>query len=289
MSLPERIDRAVEATASLFTEPSHRRPAKIAIYLALAAALIWVPYALVHHVYTSGFHVVSVEREERVGTQFAAKLERHMNIMRGDTPTARYVNEVGVNVGREHNPWLADFRFKVIDDPNTINAFALPGGRIYITTGLLNRLDNEAELAMVLAHEIAHVSRRDYARNMGRQMIMSWVKKFLGSTDNTMLQAGSFLTTNVSLLRMRQEDELEADYQGELYIYELDYDPVAGETLIKKLLDLEKRMPESLRVMAVTHPPSRERLEAMRELKETLPEKQGLTLGERRYRENIHR
>ena len=151
----------------------------------------------------------------------------------------------------------------------------------------LNKLDNEAELAAVLAHEVAHVSQRHYARNMGRQMLMSWVKKFLGSTDRAILDAGSFLTTNVAFLRMRQEDEFEADYYGTLYIYELDYDPSAAVTLSEKLLKLEREMPDYVKVLAMTHPPSRERVEAMRQLKESLVEKEGLTLGEKRYRKEI--
>lgn len=287
MGLFHKIDRAAEAIAAACAASSRRTPAKIIVYIAFAAVAVWVPYALFHHLDTSGFHVVSVEREERIGTEFAADMEKDMTIMKKDNPVGLYVSEVGSNVAREHNPWMADFRFKVIEDPDVVNAGALPGGRIYITTGLLKRLDNEAELAMVLAHEVAHVSERHYARNIGRQMLMSWAKKFLGSTEHTMLAAGSFLTTNVTFLRMRQEDELEADSRGEMYIYDLAYDPSAGVTLMEKLLDIEKRTPESLRVMSVAHPPSRERLEAMKQLKETLPDKDGLTLGEQRYREKV--
>lgn len=175
----------------------------------------------------------------------------------------------------------------MIDNSTTINAFALPGGKIYITTGLLGKLDSEAELAAVLAHEVAHVSRRHYARNMGRQMLMSWVKKFLGSTEHTMLEAGSFLTTNIAFLKMRQEDEIEADYEGTLYIYELDYDTDATVTLIEKLLQMERKMPDFVKIMALTHPPSRERLEAVKVLKETLPEKESLTLGVERYKDKV--
>jgi len=152
---------------------------------------------------------------------------------------------------------------------------------------MLNRLDNEAELAAVLAHEVAHVSQRHYARNLGRQMLVSWVKKFLGGTDQTILEAGSFLTTSVAFLRMRQEDELESDYYGTLYIYDLDYDPSAAVTLTQKLLEIEREMPDLVKALAMTHPPSRERVEAVIDLKGTLPEKDGLTLGERRYKEII--
>lgn len=287
MSLLDKIDRFADGVAAAVSDPAHRRPVKVVVYVLLIAIVIGIPYSLIKHVYTSGFHVVSVEREKRVGLKIAEEMERKMTVLPGDDLTALYVTDIGRRIAGQNNPWGANFRFRVIQDQRTINAFALPGGKIYITTGLLNRLDNEAELASVLAHEVAHVSKRHYARNMGRQMLMSWVKKFLGGTDHTMLEAGSFLTTSISFLKMRQEDEFEADYQGTLYIYELDYDPAASATLQKKLLDMEKRLPDFVRVLALTHPPSRERLEAMITLKETLPEKEGLTLGSKRYTETI--
>lgn len=287
MSLLDKIDRFADGVAAAVSDPAHRRPVKVVVYVLLASVVIGIPYSLIRHVYTSGFHVVSVEREERVGLKVAEEMERKMTVLPGDDSTALYVTDIGRRIAGQNNPWEANFRFRVIKDERMINAFALPGGKIYITTGLLNKLDNEAELASVLAHEVAHVSKRHYARNMGRQMLMSWVKKFLGGTDRTMLEAGSFLTTNISFLKMRQEDEFEADYQGTLYIYELDYDPAASATLQKKLLDMEKRMPDFVRALAMTHPPSRERLEAMINLKETLPEKEGLTLGSKRYSETI--
>ena len=281
------IDRAADSVASVLAGPAHRRPVKVALCLAVAAALIWIPLSLARHFYTSGFHVVSVEREMRVGREASRRMEEEIQILSPDARVALYVNEVGRSIAAQNNPWNADFSFGVISDPNMVNAFAFPGGKIYITTAMLGKLDNEAQLADVLAHEVAHVSGRHYARSMGRQMLMSWVKTFLGSTDRTMLEAGSFLTTNVTLLRMRQEDELEADYQGALYIYELDYDLGASVTLARKLLDMERQIPDFVKVFAFTHPPSRERLEAMVGLKGVLPEKENPTLGEERYRERI--
>jgi predicted Zn-dependent protease len=210
-----------------------------------------------------------------------------MTLLPQDNPLAGYVSEIGQRIARNNNPWKADFTFSVIDDSRTINAFALPGGKIYITTGLLTKLDNEAELAAVLAHEVAHVSYRHYARNLGKQMLISWVKKFIGGTDAGIQEAGLFLTTNLTLLSMRQEDELEADYQGALYIYELGYDPAGAVTLTQKLLDIERKMPDLIKMMVLTHPPSVERVEAMKELEESLPKKGGLRLGAEEYSEMI--
>lgn len=287
MGLFEKIDHIADALASLLTDSPRRMPFKIAIYILFICVLIGIPYSVIRHVQTSGFHVVSVKREKKVGDKFARQLQKRMTLLSPDDRVTLYVSDVGENIVRHNNPWNADFTFSVIDNSRMINAFALPGGNIYITRGMLDRLDNEAELAVVLGHEVAHVSKRHYARNMGRQMLISWVKKFLGGTDTAIQEAGLFLTSNLAFLRMRQEDELEADYQGTLYIYELNYDPAAAVTLTKKLLGFEQKMPDFIKVMALTHPPSRERVEAMVRLKESLPAKDGLTLGAEQYKEKL--
>lgn len=282
-----KMDSGIDALAARLGEGGSRTLFKALLYLLLVSFVVWVPYSLIRHVHTSGFHVVSVAREAQVGREAAEKMEAQMDIMNEEGPLLRYVSDVGSRIARRHNPWGADFRFHVIADGKMVNAFALPGGRIYITTGLLERLDNEAELAMVLGHEVAHVSRRHYARNLGRQMLLSWVRRFLGGTDEMMLKAGSFLTANVAFLRMRQEDEIEADYYGTYYIFDLEYDPEASVSLIEKLLQMEREMPENMRFFAMTHPPSRERLEAASELAGSLPRKEELILGAQRYKDNL--
>jgi predicted Zn-dependent protease len=287
MEFYKKIDRAVDALASFLTDSPNRRPIRISIYALLIFIAVGIPYSLIRHVQTSGFHVVSVEREKKVGDNVAKQLQKRMRLLPTDDNVTLYINSVGQNIARTNNPWRTDFRFYVVDDSRMINAFALPGGKIYITTGMLNKLDNEAELAAVLGHEIAHVSRRHYARNMGRQMLLSWIKKFLGGADTAIQEAGLFLTTNFAFLSMRQEDELEADYLGTLYIYEIDYDPSAGVTLTKKLLDIERKMPDFIKVMALTHPPSAERVDAMIKLKKSLPTKDGLRLGVEEYEKGI--
>jgi predicted Zn-dependent protease len=221
------------------------------------------------------------------GMKIAKKFEERVRLLTPDDRVTRYVSEIGERIAQQNNPWNADFKFSVINDSRMINAFALPGGKIYITTGILHRLDNEAELAVLLGHEVAHVSRRHYARNLGRQMLTSWVKKFFGGTNTGIQEAGLFLTTNLALLSMRQEEELEADYHGALYIFELNYDPAAAVTLTRKLVDMERKMPDHMKFMAITHPPSQMRVEAMIRLNESLPTKEGLTLGTEQYKKNI--
>jgi len=284
MSFLEKIDGAVGSVASLLTNSPNRAPVKAALYFFLAFFAVGIPYAIVNHIQTSGFHMVSVEREKKVGSKEAARIEKRVTLVPPTDERAAYVAEIGRRIAERNNPWNAEFDFGIIEDDRMINAFALPGGRIYITTGMLSRLESEAELAAVLAHEVAHVSHRHYARNIGRQMMTSWVKKFLGGTDKTILKAGSFVTTNIAFLKMRQEDELEADYFGTMYIYDLNYDPSGAVALSKKLLEIEKEAPDFVRALALTHPPSVERVKAMAALSETLPKKDGLILGEQRYK-----
>lgn len=288
MTFFEKIDRFVDSTALLITSSPNRGPARAVIYFLLVFFVLGIPYSLVRHVQTSGFHLVSVRSERKAGDKAAKQIERQMKLLPGNDSRALYVEEIGRRIAERNNPWSADFRFRTIENDGMINAFALPGGRIYISTGMLNRLDNEAELAIVLGHEVAHVSNRHYARNMGRQMLMSWVKKFLGGTDEAILDAGSFLTSSLTFLRMKQGDELEADYYGARYIYNLGYDPAAGVTLTEKLLVLESELPDAARAFVLTHPPSQERVRAMVELLDTLPEREGLVLGEDEYKKAIN-
>jgi predicted Zn-dependent protease len=284
MAILANIDRAVDAIAVTLGGASTRRPLRILVYVALVLVIFWFPYAIVWHVYTSGFHLVSVARENRVGEMASEQLEKRMDLLPAGRPVALYISDIGSQIALQHNPWEADFKFHVIDDENMVNAFAVPGGKIYITTAMLRKLDNEAELAAVLGHEVAHVAERHYARKLGREMLMSWVKKFLGGTDRTMLEAGSYLTARIAMVQMSQEDEIEADYNGTLYIYELGYDPTASVSLTKKLLALEKKMPDIVKVFALTHPPSRERVDAMVQLNQTLPGKEGVSLGTEQYK-----
>ena len=287
MKVPEKIDSFVDSVASLITGPAHHALAKLAVYFLLAFFLFGIPYSLVRHVYTSGFHIVSIKREKKAGDKYAREIEKRMSVISKDDARAVYVDEIGSRIAENNNPWNADFRFGVVEDKSMVNAFALPGGRIYITTGMLDKLDNEAEMAAVLAHEVAHVSNRHYARNLGRQMMMSWVKKFLGGSDTAILDAGSFITSSLTFLRMKREDELEADLHGALYIYNLNYDVTASVSVAQKLLEIEEKLPDSTKALALTHPPSLERVEAMVELKRRLAESEEPTFGEERFRKII--
>lgn len=111
------------------------------------------------------------------------------------------------------------YRVTVLDGDDTVNAFCTPGGYIYVYTGLLKFLENEASLAAVLAHEIAHAERRHARQRMLSQMgVQLIVMAILGSTDNVLLEAGARIAGNLSVLHNSRGDEMEADESAFEYL-----------------------------------------------------------------------
>jgi predicted Zn-dependent protease len=281
----DKLDRFADSLASLISGPRYHSQAKLAVYLFLIFIAVGIPVSLVRHIETSGFHIVSVTRERKAGDKAVKIIEKRMMIVPAGDRRTEYVAEIGRSISRENNPWNADFRFGIVEDKSVVNAFALPGGRIYITTGMLDKLDNEAEMAAVLAHEVAHVSNRHYARKLGRNMMMSWLKKFLGGTDSTMLGLGSSITSQIAFLKMGRDDELEADHHGAVYIHDLNYDVAASVSVAEKLVEIEEKLPAAAKALALTHPPSRERVQAMVNLSEQLSGNDEVVLAEERFLE----
>ena len=129
-----------------------------------------------------------------------------------------------------------EWRTFVIDDPNTVNAFAVPGGRIYIYTGLLLAADNEAEVVGVVGHEIGHVVARHTARQLvAANGLQAVVDMALGKNPNQIAQLGAALAGKGGMLAYGRDMELEADQYGARYASGAGYDPRALATFFEKL------------------------------------------------------
>src|SRR4051812_15020729 len=117
---------------------------------------------------------MSVDQEKALGLQAAPEMAQKMGgaLSPETSPAARMVAEVGRRIVERsdagRSPYVGNFHFFLLDDPGTINAFALPGGQVFITRGLFDKLDNEAQLAGVLGHEIGHVIGRHAAEHMAQ-------------------------------------------------------------------------------------------------------------------------
>ena len=111
--------------------------------------------------------VLSIEEEKRIGDDFAREARRELRFV-GDDLVRDYVEKIGESIVEAAGPQPLDYRFYVVEDPS-LNAFAGPGGHIYIHTGVIMAADNVSELAGVMAHEVGHVALRHIARNYYRQ------------------------------------------------------------------------------------------------------------------------
>jgi beta-barrel assembly-enhancing protease len=152
------------------------------------------------------------------------------------------------------------YAVEIIHDDKTVNAFCTPGGYIYVYTGLMKFLDNEASLAGVLGHEIAHAECRHATKRMttayGAQMLIGIV---LGKNPDMTAQIAANLFTNLGLLKNSRDDEMEADNQSMLYLKSTSYYPGAIKYFFDKIGTNGQGGSGSFQKLFLTHPPSDER------------------------------
>ena len=222
----------------------------------------------------------SVEKEVRLGQQLAAEVDRQAKFV-DDPMITEYVNRVGQNIVI-HSDAKIPFTIKVIDSDEA-NAFALPGGFFYVNKGLLLAADNEAELAGVMAHEIAHVTARHAMENMRKAQIAEIGATigsiFLGGIPGLIYQSTAGLGLTALFLKFSRGAEEEADRLAAQYLWAAGYDPGAMSTMFEKLNTKNKKKPGFISRAFSTHPQTPDRLEASRALVARFPEREEYVLS----------
>jgi predicted Zn-dependent protease len=180
---------------------------------------------------------------------------------------------VGQNIVRNSDAQVP-FTIKVIDD-DSINAMALPGGFFYVNTGLILAADGEAELAGVMAHEIAHVSACHAARENTRGNLMNIASIpliMVGGPIGYAAYEGAGLALPLTFLKFSRSFEAEADYLGLQYMYKSGYDPQAFVAFFEKIEALEKKKPGTLSKAFASHPQTPDRItKSQEEISQILP------------------
>ncbi len=188
---------------------------------------------------------------------------------------AEYVNRVGQNLVRNSDAKVP-FTIKVVDD-ESINAFALPGGFFFVNTGILLNADNEAEMAGVMAHEIAHVAARHGTCQATRGDIVNYGSIpliFLGGWTGYAIRQGMGLAIPMGFLSFSRGFEQAADNLGLQYMYKAGYDPSSFVDFFEKVQSQEKRKPGTMSKVFSTHPPTDERIKnAQKNIQEYLKER----------------
>jgi predicted Zn-dependent protease len=203
--------------------------------------------------------LISTSQERSIGAKVALDVEAQERVLTDPVVTA-YVTRVGQKTAHVSERKDLLFTFKVLDS-DEVNAFACPGGYIYIYTGLLKLLDDEAELAAVLGHEVGHVVARHSVKQLqtvyGYSLILDLaVGEQLSKQARQVLDA----TMGLILLGYGRENEFEADHYGTLYAHRAGYDAHGMVSLLEQLQVMEGRPPSTMETLFASHPPTRDRL-----------------------------
>jgi predicted Zn-dependent protease len=190
-----------------------------------------------------------------------------------DPVVTEYVNRIGQNLVKNSDAKVP-FTIKVIDD-DSINAMALPGGFFYVNSGAILNADEEAELAGVMAHEIAHVAAHHAMREQTR---MNYAQLgtipliFIGGYAGYGIYEAANIGIPLTFLQFSRDFERQADYLGLQYMYRAGYDPQAFVAFFEKVQALEKHKPGTIAKAFDTHPQTPDRIEAtQKEIAQILP------------------
>lgn len=203
--------------------------------------------------------IIPTESEVEIGKEVVRDVESTERVL-NDPQVQNYVSNIGRKIANVCDRKDVKYSFKVLDS-NEINAFACPGGFIYIYKGLMKTMDNEAQLAAVLAHEVGHVVARHSMKRLqaiyGYSILMEVaLGGELSQTARQLVDAA----TGVILLGYGRENEYEADEFGILYAKKSGYNPKGMIQLFEKFKQLEGRPPSTFEKLLSSHPPASDRI-----------------------------
>ncbi|HEX5724919.1 MAG TPA: M48 family metallopeptidase [Longimicrobiaceae bacterium] len=218
---------------------------------------------------------ISEQREMALGDQIAAHINAQVPLVQ-DGPLNLYVNDLGRMIARHSERPELSYRFYIIDT-QAMNAFALPGGHVYVNRGLIERTRNVSELAGVLAHEIGHVAARHGAKNLQRRMrtgsMASFLYQMILNREPILDQEALGVGGDLWFAANSRRDEREADRLAVGYLVQSGVDPKGMVSLFEALIEEERVHPEGEAAgWFSTHPATAERLRfTRRHIGEVLP------------------
>jgi predicted Zn-dependent protease len=218
----------------------------------------------------------SLEKEMALGKQLAEEVARQSKLNQ-DPTIVEFVNRLGQNLVRNSDAKLP-FTFQVVED-DVPNAFALPGGFIFVNTGLMKLASEEDELAGAMAHEIAHVAARHMTCQATKGQIVN-----IASIPASILLGGGLggyaarqamgVGAQTAFLKLSRAAESEADYLGTQYLYAAGYDPMGAISIFEKIESMQKSKPGALGRVFSTHPMDADRIDkTQQEIQKILPAK----------------
>lgn len=205
------------------------------------------------------FNLISIEEEWQLGQQLSQEIARQVRLNH-DPAVNAYVQSMGQRIVATTTFANLPWQFHVVEDP-AINAFAVPGGHIYVHTGLIQNADNASELAGVMAHEISHVVARHSTEQLTRQYGLSIIASMLlGQRPSELAALAANIVGGGALARFSRGAEREADELGIRAMYDAGYDPMGMATMFEELLEHRQRSPGRVEQFFSSHPLTEERI-----------------------------
>jgi predicted Zn-dependent protease len=231
---------------------------------------------------------VSQEQEIQMGAQYAQQINQQLPIVR-DPELNRYINVLGDSIARVTSRADLEWRFFIVDSPE-VNAFAVPGGFIYMNRGLIERAQNMAQVAGVLGHEIGHVTQRHSVKQMEQQQKagigVTLACTLTGACNNDIAGAAINLGANAVFARFSRQDEAEADRVGVQYVTRAGIDPRGIPQMFRILLNEREQRPGGVSAFFATHPLEENRINAtQQQIQQSVPPAvlQSLTTDSRNF------
>jgi len=232
---------------------------------------------------SKGLNFYTVDQELALGKQLSIEVEKQAKIV-DDPIISEYINRLGQNLARNSDVTFP-VTFKLIE-ADEINAFTLPGGYVFINTGLLELSGNEAELASAIAHEIGHAAARHATRQASRDKLISMGTLPLAVIAGPAARVAMNAAMPMAYMRFSREFETEADLLGIQYLWKSGYDPTASIDLFEALESTEKRQPGSVSKLFRSHPLTPDRIEkTQKNIDKLLPARAEYVLNTSEYEE----
>ncbi|HEY1953432.1 MAG TPA: M48 family metallopeptidase [Gemmatimonadaceae bacterium] len=224
---------------------------------------------------------ISQQQEVQMGQQYAQQINAQLPIIQ-DPELNRYINVLGDSIARLTSRSDLDWHFFIVD-AQEVNAFAVPGGFVYVNRGLIQRADQMDELAGVLGHEIGHVLRRHTVKQMEKEQganIGITLACILTSICNSQAAGAAINVAGGAVFaRFSRQDEAEADDEGFKNTVRAGISPVGMVTMFQKLLDERKTKPAGVDAWFQTHPLEEDRINAVQARINQLPPAELARLG----------
>ncbi len=222
-----------------------------------------------------GFNLFSKEQDIQLGKEAAAQVEKEYEVIR-DPWLQNYISALGAKLSRSRHAGDFPYTFKVVAD-ESINAFALPGGPMFINTGLIKAAENEAQLAGVMAHEISHVALRHGTNQASKANLIQLPAALAGhvgggSMMGSLAQVGVGLGANSALMKFSRNAESQADCNGALMMGDAGFNPVEMARFFEKL-EAEAGKQSRMASFFSSHPSPGNRVTAVEDLVRLLPQK----------------